>query len=65
MVRDADGVKVEIGDVVDFKSDFEQTGVVTQIKGDKLLLHNPDGFGGAYLRYATDTWEDADRCWVQ
>ena len=64
MALDAKGVRVKMGDMVDFKSDYEQIGEVVKIEGDRLYLYNADGFGGAYLRYASFTWEDADRCWV-
>ncbi len=60
-----DGRIVKIGDVVGFKSDYEQHGRITAINGDRLTLENPDGFGGDYLRYATTTTEDADRCWLE
>lgn len=43
----------------------EQSGKVVKIEGDRVKLFNPDGFGGAYLRYAKETWEDADRCWIE
>lgn len=62
-------VKVYEGDWVGFKSDYEQSGKVTKIVGSgrraSLHLHNPGGFGGDYLRYATDTQMDADDCWVE
>lgn len=62
-------VEVTIGDVVGFKSDYEQYGKIVAIKHDSwsgkrvLVLENPDGFGGEYLRYATKTEERADDCW--
>lgn len=63
-----EGKPVKVGDVVCFKSDYEQTGEIVKIEGAgttaKLHLHDPNGFGGEYLRYATDTVEDADRCWL-
>lgn len=64
-----DGMKeIKVGDTVGFKSDYEQYGTVTKIelttRGFNLHLHNPDGFGGEYLRYATDTVERSDDCWV-
>ena len=62
-------VKVFVGDCVGFKSDYEQGGKITKIQGNgkraSLTLSNPDGFGGDYLRYATETQEDADDCWVE
>jgi hypothetical protein len=66
-----DGQEVNVGDFVCFKSDYEQTGKVVQIKpgngwgGKVLVLENPNGFGGDYLRYATRTEELASDCWVE
>ncbi len=57
-------VEVKVGDSVGFKSDHEQYGTITKIVGNNLHLYNPNGFGGEYLRYATDTVEPADRCWI-
>jgi hypothetical protein len=54
---------VKVGDVVGFKSDHEQHGTVTRIEGHYLHLHNKSGFGGDYLRYATDTVVHAGDCW--
>lgn len=64
-----EGKTVTIGDSVGFKSDFEQSGKIVDIKRSQwgktvLVLENENGFGGEYLRYATRTEEDADRCWV-
>ena len=55
--------EVRVGDVVGFKSDHEQYGKIVKIVGDRLHLHNPNGFSGDYLRYATDTVECAGDCW--
>lgn len=66
-----DGKVVNVGDFVCFKSDYEQCGKVVQIKpspfgrGKVLVLENPNGFGGDYLRYATRTEELASDCWVE
>ena len=66
-----DGGLVGVGDVVCFKSDYEQCGRVVEIKrqnfgyGYELVIENPNGFGGEYLRYATRTVERATDCWVQ
>jgi hypothetical protein len=57
--------EVNVGDVVYFKSDFEQAGEITAISGDKLTIVNPNGFGGEYLRFATTTTERASDCWVE
>lgn len=62
-------VKVYVGDYVGFKSDHEQSGKIIKIIGSgrraSLVLHDPNGFSGDYLRYATETQEDADRCWAE
>lgn len=62
-----EAVEVKVGDYVGFKCDIEQTGKITKIENHygrvSFHLHNPDGFSGDYLRYATDTIQDADRCW--
>ena len=66
-----DGKTVKVGDVVCFKSDYEQCGKIVSIKpsawggGKTLVLENPNGFGGDYLRYATRTEELASDCWVE
>jgi hypothetical protein len=57
-------VSANVGDVVGFKSDYEQHGRVTKIDGDRLTLENQDGFGGDYLRYAKTTVERASDCWI-
>lgn len=65
-----DGQTVNIGDVVCFKSDYEQSGKIVAIKpapwgrGKVLVLENPNGFGGDYLRYVTRTEESAEDCWL-
>jgi len=63
--NEGDTIAVKVGDVVGFKSDYEQAGVIIAISGDDLTLENEQGFGGDYLRYATTTVETADRCWVE
>jgi hypothetical protein len=65
MAKDSGGKVIKIGDTVGFKSDFEQSGEVIKINGDKVMLYNENGFGGEYLRYATTTWEEASRCWIE
>jgi hypothetical protein len=65
-------VEVKIGDWVGFKSDYEQSGEIVAIKkvdrgwsvGWQLTLRNEHGFGGEYLRYATECVMDAEDCWV-
>ena len=65
-----EGKVVKIGDIVGFKSDFEQYGKIIAIKnsnwgtGKVLVLENKAGFGGDYLRYATITEELASDCWI-
>ena len=66
-----DGGMVGVGDFVCFKSDYEQCGKVVAMKpsqwgqGYDLVLENPNGFGGDYLRCATRTVERAADCWVE
>ena len=74
LVREWDGndverfVKVFVGDFVGFKSDTEQSGKITKIRGNgkhaRLDLHDPNGFSGDYLRYSTEACMDADDCWI-
>jgi len=65
-----EGKVVNVGDVVCFKSDYEQSGKIVAIKpanwgnGKVLVLENSNGFGGEYLRYATRTEELASDCWI-
>jgi hypothetical protein len=65
-----EGTVVKVGDVVCFKSDYEQSGRIVAIKnsnwggGKTLVLENENGFGGDYLRYATRTEELASDCWL-
>ena len=66
-----DGQVVKVGDVVGFKSDYEQHGQIVAIKQSPfgnskiLVLENKNGFGGDYLRYATRTEELASDCWIE
>lgn len=58
-----------VGAPVCFKSDYEQCGILTRIDAPRfgpvrLHIHNDRGFGGEYLRYATDTVEHASDCWI-
>jgi hypothetical protein len=59
-----EGKTVKVGDYVGFKSDIEQTGKIVKIKGNTLILHNPDGFEGDYLDGDEYTSEDANDCWL-
>jgi hypothetical protein len=54
----------KVGMCVGFKSDYEQYGEIVKIEGEWLHLHNPSGFGGAYLRYTTNTKEHFSDCWL-
>lgn len=66
--RDGETVTVKVGDWVGFKSDYEQSGKITKIRGSygvyRLTLENRNGFGGEYLRYATTTEVLGDDIWV-
>jgi len=50
-------VTIQVGDVVGFKSDFEQYGRVTKIDGERLTLENPDKRGADVSR------RGRCRCW--
>ena len=64
-----DGQTVTVGDVVCFKSDIEQSGVIVEIKssymGPSLVLENRYGFHGGYIGGATITTELARDCWLE
>jgi hypothetical protein len=63
-----DGQEVTVGDVVCFKSDIEQSGVIVEIKqsyaGKALVLENKYGFSGGYIGGDTITTELARDCWI-
>jgi len=63
-----DGQTVTVGDVVCFKSDIEQSGVIVEIKksymGHSLVIENKYGFHGEYIGGQTITTELASDCWV-
>ena len=63
-----DGQTVTVGDVVCFKSDIEQSGVIVEIKksymGHSLVLENKHGFSGGYIGGETVTTELASDCWI-
>jgi hypothetical protein len=64
-----DGQEVTVGDVVCFKSDIEQSGVITRIRQDTLgrrvlVLENRHGFQGGYIGGETTTQELAQECWI-
>ena len=64
-----DGQEVSIGDVVCFKSDIEQSGVIVEIKqsyiGKALTLESKYGFSGDYIGGQTITTELARDCWIE
>jgi hypothetical protein len=59
---------VTVGDVVCFKCDIEQSGVIVDIKktyaGMSLTLENKYGFHGDYIGGQTITTELARDCWL-
>lgn len=60
-----DGQQVQVGDWVSFKSDVEQSGRITAIlSGNRLVLHNPNGFQGHYIGGLEATIERAEDCWI-
>jgi hypothetical protein len=63
-----DGQEVTVGDVVCFKSDVEQSGVIVEIKqsysGKALVLESKYGFHGDYIGGQTITTELARDCWI-
>jgi len=63
-----DGQEVIVGDIVSFKSDIEQSGVIVEIKrtyaGVSLVLENLNGFSGDYIGGETIPTELASRCWL-
>jgi hypothetical protein len=63
-----EGVEVTVGDVVNFKCDIEQSGVITAIKktyaGTSLTLESKYGFHGDYIGGETVHTELARDCWL-
>ena len=63
-----EGTVVRIGDVVCFKCDIEQSGVVVDIKktyaGTSLTLQSEWGFEGGYIGGETIHTELASDCWI-
>ena len=63
-----EGQEVTIGDVVCFKCDIEQSGVIVAIKktyaGTSLTLENKHGFSGDYIGRDTITTQLARDCWI-
>ena len=60
-------LNVEVGDLVSFKSDIEQTGLVSKIvkngQKTKFVLINEDGFEGGYIGGETEYVIDASSCY--
>lgn len=63
---------MRVGDVVCFKSDYEQCGRIVAIKqsvmGSKVFVleaTSPEGFGGDYIGGQDRTQELASDCWVE
>ena len=67
-----DGSKVKVGDIVYFKCDVEQYGMVAKIETSGsyprrfgLTLTNKHGFEGGYIGGQTSTRESAADCWSE
>lgn len=63
---------MKIGDVVCFKSDYEQAGRIVAVKqslmGSKVFVLealDDEGFGGDYIGGSMRTQELASDCWVE
>lgn len=63
---------MKVGDVVCFKSDYEQVGRIVAIKqsimGSKVFVlesTSPEGFSGDYIGGQDRTQEMASDCWVE
>lgn len=59
-----EGQTVKVGDWVCFKSDVEQSGKITMIRGKILTLENPNGFEGDYIGGETTTAVMTSDCWL-
>jgi hypothetical protein len=60
-----DGVTVNVGDYVGFKSDIEQGGEIYKIEGNRLYLRaGPNGFQGDYIGGQDTTVQRAEDCWL-
>ena len=64
-----DGQEVKLGDVVCFKSDYEQYGTIVAMRRNLgghwvLTLENTNGFIGEYIGGETQTQELAQDCWI-
>ena len=71
MQATVDGQTVQVGDVVNFKCDIEQSGKIVEIKqsysGKALVLASisPMGFHGDYIGGQEITTELARDCWLE
>lgn len=63
-----DGKQVTVGEWVGFKSDIEQSGRIAEIYRrngrDYLVLDNPSGFEGEYIRGAKTITIRAEDAWI-
>lgn len=66
--RNGNRIDIKVGQVVGFKSDFEQYGTIIEIRrtryGYKLLLGNEYGFEGDYIEGERETIVDGDEIWI-
>jgi len=60
-----EGKQVQVGDVVCFKSDVEQSGTIYKIVGDRLYLESKYGFHGDYIGGQEETIQSARDCWIE
>ena len=60
-----DGKRVQVGDVVCFKCDIEQSGTIYKIEGDRLFLESKYGFHGDYIGGQEKTIQSARDCWIE
>ena len=67
MVIIVDGKKIAVGDIVYFKCDIEQCGIVTALCADGSLdlSRKGDYFEGGYIGHQTAHNVDADECWLE
>lgn len=69
MAQDADGNILEVGDVVGFKCDIEQSGRITKILNGRDLLLEPltdhGYFQGDYIGRDDTTVQPANRCFKE
>lgn len=67
MARDADGTPLNVGDIVEFKADIEQSGKITKIVGRTLWIESlsDEGFSGSYIGGEKTFTEASDRVWKE